>query len=459
MNTIKLVATCCLLLSAFTATAQSPQTVQRLRIGDPVPAIFVPKMMNIEGQVEGVDLSRYHDRLLILDLMDTRCSACISGLPAKERLQQEFGDQIKIIVATPEKEDYMRKYLADKEGYLAKHGVQLPWVIEDKQLCRYFPYWSISHLVWIYKGTVVAITTQEYVDAKNIRAILSGEIVNLPLKGDIIGFDYEKTPVFAVKPTALLEEEVLSPYYSALSGYQSGLDGGFAAALVDTLHQRWRLVSLNQSIFVTYVRANGGIHTSGEKQYLRDNRLILEVKDPVRYEYKKAYGYRESWNYKNAICYEGTFPLTMSKEACYQQMVNDLNRSLNLDARWEERKVPCLVIVRKEPEKQIRKRVEMAKQNGYIALDGRYREGKNTQGTLLSREVEMATLPVLYDGIGRNAEEKLLPLVDESDFKGALILPSNTFDRLSCFRENLRALGFDLIEAEREVEMFVITER
>jgi hypothetical protein len=362
------------------------------------------------------------------------------------------------MVVSSQKEVSIRKFLKNEKTILAKKGVELPWVVEDSLFKKYFPHWYFSHLIWIYKGTLVAITTGEYVDAKNIQDILDGKTVNLPVKNDVIGFDYKKQSLFKLGITAETEP-FPSMYYAVISAYQNGLNST-SGAVIDTMNQTSRLYSTNSTILTAYARAYGKIYSYGVKPGMGVNRLILEVKDPSEFIYKKEYGYRDAWDRKNKICYEASFPLSMDKRACYQQMVNDLDRFLGLHTRWEKRKVPCLVVVQKDTDKEIQeKKKKKAAQYSYYDIDNRLKQGENNnKSDHYLREKYLEDLRSNYR-VDVRFKEKALPLINECSYKETIIFPYlRDYGNILSLREALQSCGFDLIEAERETEMFVVTE-
>jgi hypothetical protein len=431
--------------------------IKRLEIGDKIPSIPIAKMMDTEGNLKSINLTQYNDRLLILDLMNTRCSSCLEGLPEKDSLQKKFGDKIKMMVVTPEDESYMTAYFKNKKSYPVRKGVRLPWIVEDNLLQRYFPYVFTSHLVWIYKGKVAAITWQEYVDEGNIKKILSGEVVNLPVKDDVLDFDYHKQSIFNIGNSTKTNASSFARY-SVVSGYQAGLDGGKAGVSIDSLNQTQRIYSINQSPLTTYYRAFLSIYPDGPKHFLIANRTILEVKEPSRFIYDPSQGYYDLWRRKNEICYEAVFPLSMGVAASYEQMANDLDRFLGLHAHWEKRKVSCVVIVQKGSDEEIEKAKQAAAQFTYIAADGRAQQGKKSADGEIGKELTLQKIELYYSSKSPD-NNKELPIVNEGSYKGTIILPLDVIKNISSLRIALQPYGLEIKQEEREIEMFVITER
>jgi hypothetical protein len=445
------------LCSAISAASQiavkSYAKLKRLNIGDKIPSIPIAKMMDENGNVKNINLTQYNDRLLILDLMNTNCSGCIAGLPRKDSLQKKFGDKIKIIVVTDEDEAYIKSYLKNKQSYPVRKRVQLPWIVDDKLLQQYFPHVTISHFAWIYKGTVVAITDQEYVDEGNIKKILSGEIVNLPVKYEVLDYDYTKQPMFNVQP-GILSDESSPVYYSVVSGYQNGFVPFGAPPIIDSVKETIRIYVPNcNSLLTAYRNAYDRIYSYPEKPLLTNTRLVLETKDSSRYIYQPSLGYLDTWSRKNGVCYEGVFPLKRGVKAAYQKMVMDLDAFFGTHARWEMRKVPCWVITQTSDNEEIKKRTEENKQYNYFDTTGRVHAGRNRG---YGKEFSLRRLS--FEQSFRRTDGKELPLVVDAGYKGTIILQNEDLKNIQSLQAALQQYGFDVKEGEKETEMFVLTD-
>jgi hypothetical protein len=441
------------LAGAAQTTAHYAGKIKRLNVGDKVPSIPIDKMMDARGNITKTNIADYSDRLLILDMMNTHCSGCIAGLPRKDSLQRKFGDKIKIIITTSEQASYIRNYLKNENSYPVKKGVKLPWIVEDDLLEQYFPYVTVSHFAWIYKGTVVAITDQEYVDENNIKKFLSGEIVNLPVKYEVLGFDYTKQPMFQVAST-IPSDDPSTAFYSVVSGYQTGLVPFVGGSVIDSLKKTIRIYLPNaRSLLSAYRQAYGNIYTPGEKPFASDARLLLEVKDSSRYLYETSLGYFDAWSRKNGVCYEGIFPFPMTVKECYQQMVSDLDRSFGTHAGWKKRNVRCFVITQRLSDEEIAKLTETNKQYTYVDTNGRAHNGKTGP---FGRESSLRQLSFQYSF--KNAGGKELPLVIDSKYLGTIILHFDDLKSTGALKTALAQYGFDLKEEEAETEMFVLTD-
>jgi hypothetical protein len=162
---------------------------------------------------------------------------------------------------------------------------------------------------------------------------------------------------------------------------------------------------------------------------LTPGRLVLEVKDPDKYQYNSAKGNLDVWERENQLCYEmfTVTPITEKKMA--QMVIKDLDSKLGLHGRWERRKARCLVII-KTSDKTVTDTVPAGQWGETIS--------------------DIVFFNLDYTG-------KYPPAIDETNFKGKIKL--GPYDgSLEGLRKELQSNGFDIIETDREIEVMVITE-
>ncbi len=366
------------------------------------------------------------------------------------------------MAVTPQKEEFMKKYLANERTILSKKNVKLPWIVEDNILSEWFKHTIISHFVWIYKGKVVAITGKDPVTAKNICAILDGKDIKLPVKRDLINFNFND-PFFDVKINQGNNDSDLL-MYSAIRGYIDGIDPSGKFISIDSVNKTIRLHFANKSIFKIYNIALRKINPA--LPWPAKSRIIWEVENPSKYEYLKAYDRVKmgEWRPNNAITYESLLPIETGGKGAYKKLISDLDHFFGLQGRWEKRKVPCLVIVKVETDQEIKRKKEQAKKHPYYDFNGIAHNGigeRKNDGFILRREINMRYL------IMGKANRFDKPLVDESHYKGTFIFPKYMYKKgefmyekkdLESFQKGLQECGFKLIEKECKVDMFIFTE-
>nr|WP_315398911.1 redoxin domain-containing protein [uncultured Sphingobacterium sp.] len=406
--------------------------IAELKIGDQVPDILINNIINNDKR--SIRTSDYKDKLLVLDFWDTTCSVCIASMPKLDSLQKVFGDQIKLLSVTWQPEEMITKFFKTNR-FLTEHKppVHRASVVDDRALRTYFRYETNPHVVWIYKGKVVAITGGEYITNKNIQTILDGKAVDWALKTEF----FDSTISF-VTINPLWKDASDSPNfgYSVLTGQATYVpqEGGIHFKQ-DSVHNQTRVAIFNQDIYSAYqillrqtklFTEEGTV--SGLDFFPSPGRIVLEVTNPELYLYKKEYGAYTDWNKNNQICYEQVKNGFVDQMTMAKLAVQDLNTRLGINGRYEKRKVKCLVFVKTD--KPVTDTLDLDK-----------------KGTPIWHIVFMQL----------NMGLKHPPALDETGFKGGLNM--RPYDgTIAGLRKEMQRHGLDLIEAEREIEVLVISD-
>ncbi len=405
--------------------------IAELKIGDQVPDILIDKIINNDKR--SIRTADYKDKLLILDFWDTSCTVCIASMPKLDSLQRVFGDQIKLLSVTYQPEDLITNFFKNSR-YLNERNppVHRASVVDDRLLRSYFRYETNPHVVWIHKGKVVAITGGEYITSKNIQNLLDGISVDWVLKTE--RFD-STIPFVALSP--LWQDASNSPYfgYSIMTGQATSVpeDGGIHF-IQDSVYNRTRVAILNQDIYTTYrwlLYSTRSDEYNNKIYYINTHpsRTVLDVKDPSRITYKKEYGDYNEWNNKHVLCYENLKHGLIEKTLMAKSAIQDLNNRLGLDVRYEKRNVKCLVFIKTDKPVVI-----------------------ETPSQEKGEPTPLSFLLVNLDLLG-----KYPPFVDETGYTGKLNI--NKFDgTIAGLRKEMQRHNLDLIEAEREIEVMVISD-
>lgn len=412
--------------------------IEELKIGDQVPDILIDNIINNDKR--RIRTSDYKDRLLVLDFWERSCGTCIASMPKLDSLQRAFGDRIKLLSVTWESEANIVDFF-NKNRFLKEYNppVHRASAVDDRILRSYFRYQTNPHVIWIYKGRVVAITGYEHITSTNIQEVLDGKTVNWPLKND--SFD----PMYPLMRLDGLSAEVRdSPFYgySVLTGTSNSMQIGLGGLFLkqDTVRNSSRLAFFNQdlsSIYQILLYATKPSVTEDEMKkdankipYLpHPARRILEVKDISRFRNVNQED-QVVWDSKNHFCYEMEKHGLVDQQELAKQALIDINNRLHLNGRYEKRKVNCLVLVKTD---------------------------KPLSDTLPTGKGGMS-IPALVM-MNLDYTQKYPPAINETGLGFDVELNMLPYDgTIAGFRKEIQRHGLDLIEAEREIEVLVISD-
>lgn len=431
-----------LLLISTTTNAQQKNTVQsnvskqplvndqikNLQVGDKVPDIVIAKIIN--DKVRTARIADFKNQLLILDFWDTYCGSCIEALPKLHAMQRKFGDRIKILAVTYQKEKLVVDFF--KKNRFLK-GLKLACAVEDNILQAYFKHKIISHEVWIHNGVVRAITSPEYVNEKNIETILKGGPIDWPVKNDSYDFD-PKRRMFSLNESNLYAKSNKFQEFSGITGYRAGINYTRGIAFDDdTLKHDYRISFYNKSIIDAYKALLFQSDTVKRDFILTPGRLILQVKDSSKYVYNSELGLKDAWDRENMFCYEMLSTQPLKKTDRIKRVIRDLNIKLGLNVRWEKRTVNCIIVYKANP-------------------------AINSDTVSIPKEPAMKIIFSAIPLIGFDMSQQYPPALDETGYKGYIyLLPTN--GEKDALRRQLQRYGFDYKEENREIEVMVISEQ
>lgn len=153
-----------------------------LLVGEKVPKDFwsIEHLFYLNGDTVRRNLSAYQGKLIVFDFWATWCGACKSWFPINEKLQREFGEDLKIILVNSDIKyddiNKIKKVLSDEQFFYNKNGES---IIYDAYLKTLFPHNSIPRYIWVDpKGMVRAITTMDFLSFSQIKTILSRKEFN-----------------------------------------------------------------------------------------------------------------------------------------------------------------------------------------------------------------------------------------------------------------------------------------
>src|SRR5258708_5125152 len=146
-----------------------------------------------------VRLSGLKKKLIILDMWNIHCKGCIEAMPRMQKLEEEFKDQVQIILVTKDSKQQVEML---KKWARNVRETKLPSITGESVLGSLFQYFYVPKQVWIDESGVVRyITNKEIATEKYIRDFLAGG--RMPIyetKDTVVGSDYDVPLVTALQP-------------------------------------------------------------------------------------------------------------------------------------------------------------------------------------------------------------------------------------------------------------------
>lgn len=421
-------------------SVKTQEFITKLNIGDRVPNIEIKNLIN--APKSNTQISDYKGKLLILDFWEVGCMSCITALPKIEKLQKKFAGQLEVITVTSK--NTKEEVLASLHRFEVLKNFSLPTVIHDDKLFKYFPFKLISHVVWIDgQGTVKAITGTEHITEENIKQVLEGKATNWPVKNDIVDFDYNRPLLDFINPNVSRPQTVFS---STFTGSIDGVDGT-SAIHVDSISNTVTINYFNAPLIDVCKGAIKGEITGdfGLKE------VILEAKDPSRYEYILNGTYwTEKGTQNELFCYSACLPATLTQEEIRKFVSTDISRwltfTLGITVKKETRQVQALNLVRTSNNNSL---LSKGGKERIDRMEGRLVFSNTSIETLIQHlNSEEYPIPYVYNATGLSQLSKI-------DLE-ILVTPSSSIKDL---RNALAPYGLDLVETQRTRSMYIITEK
>ncbi len=379
------------------------QKIKPLTVGDTMPGIEIKNILNYPALQS--NFSAFKNDLVILDFLATTCLGCIEALPRLDSLQKEYGNKIHIILVSDEKKERVANFL--QKNVLGRQ-CHLPIITADNIFGKFFPHTFIPHEVWIKNNVVKAFTKSGYVKKKNIQQVLDGEAINWPVKNDMPPYDYSNSLLPADRQHNF--NFIVTPHIKD-AAYKYTL-------LTDTVGKSVRTRIFNLPVISLYLRSYG-------LESFPASFIALDVTDTIHFIYDKN---NKEWGRLYTYCYENLLPLHTSKKTIGESIRNDLNNYFGLKGRMEKRKILCNVLVKN------------------VAAHASYSAGNYSVTSLLT---------------SLNSRNFKTPYINESGYTGKVpveLSVNNLYDEQT-LKEALLRQGIAIIPAQREVTVFVLTEK
>lgn len=410
---------CFMLFGVGVARPQSPdlrgtannQNNTALNIGDQIPDALWNTPLQVVNEPEGkktITLADYKGKLIILDFWATYCGTCIAALPRLHELEKEFKDDVIILPVTDQKANDIRAFLK-KNTVLSP--LNLFSVTDDNTYKFYFPYTMLPHEIWISKsGEVQAITHSSDVTKENITSALKGDANSIAQKKDNLTYD-DTRPLLLNNNGA---DEDFFVNRSIITSHIKGIPTLNFQPKVNEKDSTFRVLSTNASVRRMYALAFKELRT------MPPNRTKLELQEPFSVSEKRFL--------KDLYCYEWIAPLSALKHFP-QKIQADLNYFFGINGSMEKRSTTCYAI------KIIGKPT---------LISDRPKDGLQYLSAWVNNT---------------NKDIQHIPLVNDfTDQKITIPKLPPTIKDIEAINRELKPFGIAIVEEERVLDFFVISE-
>jgi len=406
------------------ARAQT-QSFEALKIGDKIPDFTFGNLQNNKGHSQKAS-ELYKSGLLIINFWATWCVPCVRELPFLDSIQLQNMSYYNMVCVTDQSK-------ATLSAYLEKHRdlKNLKFLAEDKKLAQYFPHHTIPHNVWIDKnGIVKAITGDEYISDKSIKAFLKGQ-TKMPVKQEDLTFDWAKPLVVA--DTEFLYRSIITPSKNI---------GDAGVILPDSSMYRTRFLAWN--------RTKTDLIWSAEMRSVMSKRdwkyVELHVKDSLGFVYPaftNIPGWQriylpdlKIWSKKYQYCYELAFAKKTNIDTFYSLMHQELSSYFKVKVEIKIKETDCWAI-KEIPGKLNDTNFTEKAQKQKLHFEGNVMIAKNQTISEIAKVLSSDFFSMDFPFIDKTSGKKSLSI--NKDFKD--LSSGLTIERL---KECLNEIGFDL---------------
>ncbi len=401
------------------------QQKKALYIGDTIPSLTFTNVFHNSGKP--VSLDDFRGKLVILDFWNRWCHACVASFPEMEKLQNRFGDKIKILLVTSDADTDLVKLF--KRVKLP----DLPIIFSDTVLNKLFPHTTVPQHVWITaQGRVQFITDGYNSTNNNIAKAIEGDTLSLHLKREVSDFKSDE-------PLWKEGNGRLQKYITAYSFGMNRIEENTATASLmnkDSANKTVGFKFLNIPLLDLYKMAFGNSLFNSVYNY--SNRIIFDMPEKDNWLRRPVGndGLNE-WAKKNLVCYESHWSAVTDSTA-FLYLQNDVNKFFPFLVKVEDRQRLCYLLK------------VAGKQNA-----------KNREKESIPSSDNDIELPVNSSILLENLNELKVfentPVFDETQhWKNTEGQLYNIYIDLKCLEKQLLKNGLVLVPATRKVRTLVI---
>ncbi|MFC7526879.1 TlpA family protein disulfide reductase [Parapedobacter sp. GCM10030251] len=413
-----------------TQTAETPlkaAIANPLPTGEPIPdelwSVPLTLWNAANNSTKTITLNDYRGKVIILDFWATWCKSCITNMPRMHRLQDQFPGNIMVLPVTYEPTETVAALFArSKAAGIGQLRGTFQTILLDATLKEAFPnpngtipYFAVIGKDGSYKGPV----TPEYLTENLIADLTMGNAAGVP-----------RLRAAPVKPlmdwSASLGADWQKPvgYHTMFSHYMHGA-GEPTGRRIDSLKGTEWQYYMNQPLLRLF-----GVALSSPLPR-QANRRIMLVDSAVRFDDHSLRNPKYepfAYNY----CYEATYPIGAPKDAVKARMLADLNALTGVKGQLITKSMPSLII---------------------------QGNGNAKSHPAPNNEVQWLNMASVAWFLNQRYDIAVPPVLDETGFDGQIWMDDSARKgTIADVRRVLQAQGFDLVEEDRKLEMFLLTD-
>lgn len=356
MKKIRLI-TIFLFVTIFMQAQSSSHSIQPLKPGEMVPDIELTFHFP-DSVAKPHHLSDFRGKMILFDTWSTGCAPCVAALPHMLRLQEKYGDKLKVIIYTQEREENYKKMWKDFEDKVYARPVlnaatKLPAILGDTILSQLFPTSGPGTKIWIdsagrYQAiTLEALPSETRVeDLRAGRRIVSDKIFIADIRAGAPKKEWvEKRIGFS---DHLLNYSILTQYDEKFKGVGAFYSDQFK---IDSLTGKVTgITMINASVLELFSMVYF-------KKGIPDNNFLIlskNLKDGyILLSGIKTYADALAWKQKHLYCYALQTPSNENGDA-FSVMKTEMERLFSLKGSIENRKIKCWILKRITSEDKIK---------------------------------------------------------------------------------------------------------
>lgn len=382
------------------------------------------------------ELTAFVGKPIILDFWGTYCGSCISQFPKLKELQEEFNEQIQIVMVTNQTKAVVDKFAGHNEVF---RNLGLPSLVENQRLWDSFAFRTIPLQVWIdEKGYVRYITSGSNISSKRIASFLRNE--KLDVANATVNVDFDpKLPLWLEGNG---RQNKYLKYYSFIMEHVP--DAGNLHSIVKdrTSGKIQRIQARNLPIDKLFAMAYG--KNMMDNPFESSKRRIIETSDKSSFILPKQDFDRNEWFINNTYCYDIEVPEHLSDDI-FEYMKIDLERYFKIKSSIEKREIPCLVLYTVDNANSIKTKGGTPK----VSL----RSSDNKKIFISNRIMRLFINELQYE-VDTFSD---LPLIDETGYEGNVDIEFSRLPKdLESLNADLEKYGLIINEEIKAIRMLVL---